>query len=121
MLKVTMENFNEVASVLFYGLHLFDNYNRECFGMSDLKLAHSARCHVHEFEQALQNAGYQSVNILDPIAREFQCEALNIEPNPTYKATVDNELSLELPDSLSWYNYVKAYKNTNENQERQVI
>ena len=108
---VTKENFEQVTEALTYATVKTNNYNRECFGMSDIRLAMRTEALLEEFVERVIKSGYCPHALMDKAMRKHEMWILEESKHPDNKQELDDSLSIDMSDLSSGLNYCMTIFN----------
>ena len=94
---VTKNNAIEVFERLIVGNIRAQNYNSDCFGMSDLRHADRMAHAMDQFITKVIEAGYCQHAILGKTLKEYGYWLQN-EPNPALKKELDDDFSIDMSE-----------------------
>ena len=112
---VTKENFHQVVEAMTYVTVLTSNYNRDCFGMSDIRLAMRMEALLDEFITRVMKSGYCAHALMDVTMRKHEMWIKEESKRPDLKQELDNALSIDLSDLSHNVDYCMAvFKQKNK-------
>lgn len=104
-MKITKDNFINVAHVICAGVYRAEKYNSECFGMSDIRLSMAAVEFLDRFISQVAEAGYDPTAVLESIMNEQGFYVVSESSDLAFKSMLDDDFSIELDNYGSLYSY----------------
>ena len=105
---VTKENFNQIAEAIAHMKTLSANYNRDCFGSSDLRLAMRMEELLESFIVRVMDSGYCAHALMDTMMRKYGMWILETSKRPEHKQELDGSLLIDVSDLSSDIDYCVA-------------
>lgn len=103
------DNFEIFVKKLVYTVKTTNNYNPECFGMSDIKLAMRMDYVLDQFIQRVVEANYCPYALMHSILKEFDMFIREESKQPLFKQIADESLVVDMRDfakDIDYCNYV---------------
>lgn len=104
---ITKDNFENVVEELTYASKSANNYNSECFGMSDLKLAWRMDNLLNQFITRVRESGYCPHALMNPSMKKYEYWISDNAKRPELKQKLDDELRIDMSDFASSMDYAK--------------
>jgi hypothetical protein len=115
MIIITHENFSDICETLIIGMASAANYNRSCFGMSDLKLMSRTEQVVSELIQKTKESGYDPFSLIRPVLQKYGYSYFP-EPDETLKQSIDEFLLIRADIGEQLYEYCRSvYEDSKTN------
>lgn len=100
-------NFHQLLEELTHASKVSNAYNKECFGMSDLRLAMRMDNLLGTFIQRVQDVGYCAFALMNTPMKKYGMWIREEAKNISLKQILDNELLIDMSDYAHDMDYAK--------------
>lgn len=95
---ITKENLSLFVHKVMVAVNKTANYNSECFGMSDIRLANATERLLDRFIDRLIEAGYSPYPLMNEIMKKYGHWIKETSKFPKLKQIADDGLSVDMSD-----------------------